>query len=79
MKEKVKLFAPSKAGIYSPQPPHYNTNRMYIDEMKHFFDCLDGKSQPMQDIKAAKNVLRIALTARESSETGKAIRLKEFK
>jgi predicted dehydrogenase len=52
---------------------------MYIDEMKHFFDCLDGKSQPMQDIKAAKNVLRIALTARESSETGKAIRLKEFK
>lgn len=54
----------------------YDTNQMYIEEMKHFIECLEGKAKPTQDINTGKSVLEIALTAKESAKTGKLINLR---
>jgi len=54
------------------QKHRYDANTMYIDEMKHFLQCIDGKTKPTQDINHGKTVLEIALRAKESARTGKA-------
>jgi len=48
---------------------------MYLDEMRHFIDCLEGKVQPMQDITAGRKALQIALAAKESAEGNTMIKL----
>ncbi len=35
-----------------------DANRMFIDELKHFFHCLQKKKNPMQDLKEAKETLK---------------------
>ncbi len=56
-------------------PPDWQLNQMYVDEMRHFLDCLDGKDRPICDIWEGERVLRIALAAKESSPSGAAIRI----
>jgi len=57
------------------QNPDYDTNEMYIEETKHFFQCIEGNTKPMQDIHSARRVLEIALAAKEAAKTAKAVRL----
>jgi predicted dehydrogenase len=72
----VKLYSASaKTWQVFPQATDYDINQMYIDEMKHFLMCLDGKATSTQDIVAAKKVLDIALAAKESAKTGNVIKL----
>lgn len=42
---------------------------MYIEEMRHFLDCIEQSKTPIVDLIAGFDVLKIALTARQSSET----------
>lgn len=53
----------------------YDINEMYIEEMKHFLQCVVGKTKPLQDINRAKRVLQIALAAKESSLNGEVVAL----
>ena len=74
--KQVRLYsAGEKQWQVFPEAPAYDSNQMYLEEMKHFLRCLEGKDRPMQDIKAGKRVLEIALAAKESARTGKAISL----
>jgi predicted dehydrogenase len=50
-------------------------NDMYIEEMKHFLDCVHGKAEPLVDGFVAKKVLEIALAAKKSASIGKAVHL----
>jgi predicted dehydrogenase len=50
-------------------------NAMFIAEMKHFIDCIEGKDTPMSDLIQTKRVLEIALAAKKSAQTGKIIKL----
>lgn len=59
----------------SSNPPNWQLNEMYLDEMRHFLSCLADKSKPFQDIQEASQVLEVALAAKLSSETGKVITL----
>ncbi len=51
------------------------TNDMYIAEMRHFLACVEGKQKPMLDAVQAKRDLEVALAAKESARTGRAVRL----
>ncbi len=54
----------------------YDNNEMYLAELKHFISYLDGAlPQPLIGLEDGINVLKIALAARESARTGKAVRL----
>ena len=73
---QVKVYS-SRTGEWQvfSESLDYDTNQMYIDEMKHFVQCLEGINRPVQDVKAGKRTLEVALAAKESSETGKVINL----
>jgi len=42
---------------------------MYLDELRHFSDCLSGKAEPMLDIAGARSVSEIALQVREEGHS----------
>lgn len=48
-------------------------NDMFLDEMRHFLNCLEGKETPLVDVEEGARVLRLALAARESAESGRAV------
>ncbi len=49
-------------------PPEWEPNQMYIDEMRHFLKCLARKEIPIADVFEAARVLQIALAAKASAQ-----------
>ena len=52
------------------QPQEWNLNQMYIDEMRHFLDCVHTRQQTVLPIPEAVTVLEIAFAAKASAKTG---------
>jgi predicted dehydrogenase len=48
-------------------------NEVFLAELRHFLGCVRGEEQPVVDLRAGADVLRIALAARSSLETGEAV------
>lgn len=46
-------------------------NEMYVDELKHFFDCVEKRCEPSVSGWNALRVLEMALAAKRSSESGR--------
>ncbi len=46
----------------------YDSNLMYLEELKHFLQCLAGSANPALDVEGATRVLALALTARETAD-----------
>ena len=70
-------FGEQKIRFYSVDSKEWETydvdadaNLMYIEEIKHFLECIDSSSIPLIDAAQGKRVLEIALAAKESSENG---------
>jgi len=59
-----------------PRPSEWRTNDMYLDEMRHFLDCLEGKSHPMSDVHDGRRILEIAVAAKQSSRSKQMVTLK---
>ena len=57
------------------EPPDYDLNTMYVEEMRHFLECIDGTAKPITNFKHGYAVVEAILAAKESSATGRAIRL----
>ena len=64
------------ANLYSPttqswtteaHPEGWQANQMYLDELAHFLDCLDGKAQSLQDVEQGAKTLALALAAKRSA------------
>lgn len=43
-----------------------DTNKMFVDELVHFFKCIDDNKKPAQDLRAAKSNLEVLLSFHES-------------
>lgn len=56
-----------------PRNINSDLNQMFVDEMKHFVNCVQGREQPALDIHGARIVLDVALAAKVSSEQKKVI------
>lgn len=54
----------------------HSWDRLYLDEMKHFIECIEKGIKPTIDLQAGKRVLEIAIAAKESNKTGKVIELR---
>lgn len=50
-------------------------NQMFLDEMTHFFRCIEGAEVPVVNLRQGYQSLRMALAARESLETGRVVGL----
>lgn len=59
--------------ISLPRDKYWDTNNMYIAEMKHFIACLESKEKPVVDGETGKRVLEIILAAKQSSNENKVM------
>jgi len=46
----------------------FNVNDMYIEEMKVFLSCINGRTQPESDLSNASRILNLALEAKSMNE-----------
>ncbi|MGB2661600.1 MAG: Gfo/Idh/MocA family oxidoreductase [Candidatus Omnitrophota bacterium] len=54
---------------------NYDSNNMFINEMKHFINVLKGKERAITDIHTAKQALKVAEAAKTSSARGRAVNI----
>jgi predicted dehydrogenase len=69
--------AANKEWMTYPQPEAWETNQMYVDEMKHFLECAEGQRETMLPIPDAAALMRVVFTAKESSEQGRMLAAKD--
>jgi len=51
----------------------FERNKLFIDEIDHFFNCIINRSQPVVTIDDGVNSLKMAIAIRQSIETGQII------
>jgi predicted dehydrogenase len=55
--------------------PEYEANQMYIDEMKHFLQCVNNKKETRSTLSDGYKDLKIAVAAKDSAKSGRHIEL----
>ncbi len=53
----------------------FQRNQLFLDELSHFIACVKGEQQPLVDLHAGVQSLRMALAARQSLQTGEIVSL----
>jgi predicted dehydrogenase len=56
-------------------PVGWDLNQMYLDEMRHFLTCVSQNEESVSNVLNGSEVLRIALAAKSSANTGKIVDL----
>ena len=56
-------------------PPGWEPNSMYVDELRHFVRCLAGEERAALDVFEGRRVLEVALAAKEAAATGRVVEL----
>jgi predicted dehydrogenase len=54
---------------------NFHRDELYLREMKHFLDCVEGKAEPIAPLSEGISGVEIALAARESMEAGRIVEL----
>ena len=68
---QVQLYSAKNNRWYQfPDPEGYSINEMYLDEIKHFFRCLNRDEEPVLGLVDAKRVLKLAIAIKNSMRTG---------
>lgn len=55
------------------QPERWEVNQMYVDEMKHFLDCVESGSPTALPIPEAVAVMQVAFAAKTSAREGRVV------
>lgn len=55
--------------------PEFDRNQLFLDELRHFLDCIKTRRKPIADLTDGLQSLRMALAAKESMKTGLPIEL----
>ncbi|MEW6657710.1 MAG: Gfo/Idh/MocA family oxidoreductase [Thermodesulfobacteriota bacterium] len=53
----------------------FDRNQLFLDELRHFLNCLQGLETPVVNIHDGANSLKMALAAKESLATGRIVTL----
>jgi len=56
-----------------PAPPGFERNDMFVEEMRHFLDVIEGRAEPACTLSDGTQALRVALAAHQSAETGQRV------
>ena len=54
---------------------NYNRNDMYVDEIKHFLNCIKQRKQTINTLHEGIETLRIALSIKKSSKNGRLTKI----
>ena len=73
----ARLFAADRkpwTDLYAPAVD-FDRNTMYLDQMRHFLDCVGGRATPRVSGDDGLRALEIALAAKESAAGGRSVEL----
>jgi predicted dehydrogenase len=56
-----------------PAPAGFTRDTMFLDEMRHFLACMEGREVPQCNLEDGIAALRIALAAKQSAAEGRAV------
>jgi predicted dehydrogenase len=56
-------------------PEGYGRNRMFLEEIRHFLSCLEGRATPLCTFADGLRALRIGLAAKEAAAEGRTVRV----
>lgn len=71
----LEIVDSSGSVIESVYPKDFQRNQLFLDELSHFVECIDGRSSPIVSLRDGLESLRMALAARESIATGQVVTL----
>ena len=75
---KIRLFLASENKWTDwLQPGDYDLNRMYVDQMKHFFVCVKSGTRTTTDFREGRSILEIITAAKISSREGRIVNPRE--
>jgi predicted dehydrogenase len=69
----ARLGRPGRDDVVCAPPPSFERNTMFVDEVRHFLDCLEGRDRPVCTLEDGTRALSIALAALESARSGRRI------
>lgn len=55
--------------------PNFERNDLFLDELRHFLACVDGRATPVVGVRDAARSLQIAVAARQSIDRGRAVEI----
>lgn len=64
----------SDGELASSKSYEFERNQMFIDELKHFFACVEGKEKPVVTLNDGIQSLRMALAIKHSMTTGEVVK-----
>jgi predicted dehydrogenase len=72
----ARLFDAEQNSVQmAPSSRSYGRNRMFLDEMRHFLACLDGREAPLCSLDDGVRALQIALAAKKAAAEGCTVRV----
>jgi predicted dehydrogenase len=58
--------------------PDFERNQLFLDEMRHFLDCVRTRRKPVVDLKDGLQSLKMALAAKQSMQTHMPVDMEDF-
>lgn len=55
----------------------FERNRMFLDQLSHFLDCVEGRAVPLVDLREGIRGVAISAAARESLDTGRPVEIRD--
>jgi predicted dehydrogenase len=71
--KQVRWYDAATEWTIFAQPDDWQVNRMYVDEMRHFIDCVNERRPTILPIPEAVAVMQIAFAARQSATEGRLV------
>ena len=75
IKQIASIQAPGDQAPRLLVDPDASRNDMYIDQTRHFMDCINNQAEPMASLDEGTSVLITALAVKEAAATGSMVRL----
>ena len=71
---QVRRFdADAREWTIESQPCDWQTNSMYLDEVKHFIECVQRRRPSVLPISTAASVMQVAFAAKQSAREGRIV------
>jgi len=74
--QRVRLFETGgKKWQVFEDPRDYDVNVMYVDEMRHFKDCIKNRTASMTDLHSGCKTLKVIMAAKVSAKEGRIVQI----